>query len=114
MRALDSQSEEASTYDVLGADKTSLYRSAVARLNYWAVDRLDMQYAVRMCSKSMPSRRQEHESVSAGNIRYGQHLLRSCSKDQIVIAMSRAVRRMHGGRASHGNGEHGKKVGSAS
>ena len=27
-------------------------------------------------------------SVSAGNIRYGQHLLRSWSKDQTVIAMS--------------------------
>ena len=50
MRASDSQSEEASMHDVLDADKTSLYRSAVARLNCWAVDRPD-------CSKSMSRRR---------------------------------------------------------
>ena len=32
MRAPDSQREEASTHDVLDADKTSLYRSTVAKL----------------------------------------------------------------------------------
>ena len=57
MRALDSKSEKASMHDVLGADTTSLHRSAVARLNYWAVDRLDMQYLVRVCSKSMSNPR---------------------------------------------------------
>ena len=35
------QSEKATTHDVLDADKTSLDRSAVARLNYWAVCRPD-------------------------------------------------------------------------
>ena len=38
MRVLDSQSEVASTHDVLDADITSLYRGAAARLNHWAVD----------------------------------------------------------------------------
>ena len=57
MRTPGSQSEEASTHDALDADKTCLYRSAVARLNYWAVVRLDIQYAVRVCSKSMSSPR---------------------------------------------------------
>ena len=46
MRTLDSPHEEAPTHDELDADTTSLYRSAVTSLNYWAVDRLDMQYAV--------------------------------------------------------------------
>ena len=55
MQALASQSENASIRDTLDADKTSLYRSAVARLNYWAVDRPDVPYAVRVCSKSMSS-----------------------------------------------------------
>ena len=57
MRALHRQSEKASMHHVLGADKTSLYRSAVPRLKDWAVDRPDMQYAVRVCSKSMSSPR---------------------------------------------------------
>ena len=52
MRASYSQSEKALVRDVLNADKTSLYRSAVARLSCWAVDRPDMQHAVRICSKS--------------------------------------------------------------
>ena len=55
MRALDSQREKASMHDVLDADKTSLYRSEAARLNDWAVDRPDIQYAVRVCSKYMSS-----------------------------------------------------------
>ena len=29
-------------------------RGAVASLRYWAVNKVDMQYAVRVCSKSMP------------------------------------------------------------
>ena len=44
-------------HDVLDAGKTSLYRSAVARLYYGVVDRLDIQYAVIVCSKSMSSTR---------------------------------------------------------
>ena len=103
MRALDSQSEEASTHGVLDADKTSLYRSDVARLKYWEVGRPDTRYAVRVCSKSVsttPRRfvvqsdsdwagdKGTRKSVSAGNIRYRQHLLRSWSQDQTVIAMS--------------------------
>ena len=51
-----SQSEEAATHE-LDADETSLYRSAVARLNLWPVYRPDIQYAVRVCSKSMSSPR---------------------------------------------------------
>ena len=35
------------------ADNTSLHRSAVARLNFWAVDRPDILYVVRLCYKSM-------------------------------------------------------------
>ena len=57
MRAPESQREKASMHEVLGADKTSLYRSAMSRLNCWAVDRPDMQYAVTVCSKSMSSPR---------------------------------------------------------
>ena len=57
MRTPDSQNEETSAHDVLDADKTSLYRRAVARLNCWAVDKLDIQYAVRVCSKSLSSPR---------------------------------------------------------
>ena len=60
MRALESQSKKASMHDVLDADKTSLYRSTVARLNYWAVDRPDIQYAVRVC----PSPRRAQESMA--------------------------------------------------
>ena len=56
-RTLDCQSEEASTHGVLDADKSSLYRSAVPRMNYWAVDRPDRQFAVRVCPKSMSSPR---------------------------------------------------------
>ena len=55
MRALESQSEKASMPEAFFADKTSLYRSAVARLNFWAVDRPDVQHAVRLCSKCMSS-----------------------------------------------------------
>ena len=40
------QSATATTHDVPDADKTSLYRSAVARLNYWAVDKPDIHDAV--------------------------------------------------------------------
>ena len=29
-----------------------MYRSTVARLNYWAVDRPDLQHAARVCSKA--------------------------------------------------------------
>ena len=122
MWAPESHSKTASMHDVLDADKISLYRSTVARLNYWSVDRPDKQCAVRVCSKSMSSPRvndwqrlkrvaryvkgcpntgimfewqtapgrltvqsdsdwagdkSTRKSVSAGNIRYGQHLLRS-------------------------------------
>ena len=52
MRASYSQSEKALVRDVLNADKASLHRSAVGRLSCWAVDRPDMQHAVRICSKS--------------------------------------------------------------
>ena len=135
MRAPDGQSDKASVHGVLDADKTSLDRSAVARLHHWAVDRPDIEYAVRVCSKSTSSPRVNNwqrrkrvarcvkgcpdtgfmlewqtapsrlivqsdsdcagdtsmrESVSAGNIRYGQHLLCTWSKDQIVIATSSA------------------------
>ena len=45
---VDAESEKASTRYVLDADKTSLYRSAVAQLNYWAADRPD----VRECAPS--------------------------------------------------------------
>ena len=33
-------------------EKSRWYRSTVARLNCWAVDRPDLQHAVRVCSKS--------------------------------------------------------------
>ena len=112
----------------------------MARLNYSAVDRPDLQYSVRVCSKSMPSPRvndwqklkrvaryvkecpdtrimfawqaapsrfivqsdsdwagdkSTRKSVSAGNIRYGQHLFRSWSKNQTVIAMSSGEAELH-------------------
>ena len=57
MRALESPSEIVWMHDALDADKTSLHRCAVARLNYWEVDRPGMQYAVRVCSRSMSSPR---------------------------------------------------------
>ena len=44
---------EASISDALDADKTSVFTSAVANLNCWAVDRPDIKDAVRMCSKSL-------------------------------------------------------------
>ena len=76
LRALESQGERASMSGELHADKTSLYGSAVASVNCWAVDRPDIQYAVRACS------------MLAGNIRCGQHFLRRWSNDQTVIALS--------------------------
>ena len=36
---------------ILWQDTTSLYKSTVARLNYWAADRPDIQYAVRVCAQ---------------------------------------------------------------
>ena len=56
-RVLEHQGVKASMHDELHADKTSLYRSAVVWLNYWAVDRPDIQYAVRECSKSKAGQR---------------------------------------------------------
>ena len=41
-----------STDEHLGEEKARVYRSTVARLNYWAVDRPDLQHAVRVCSKA--------------------------------------------------------------
>ena len=49
------QNEKASLHDEVVTDKTGLCRSTVARLNCWALDRPDMLYAVRVCSKSMAS-----------------------------------------------------------
>ena len=101
----------------MGEEKARVYRSTVARLNYWAVDRPDIQHAVRVCSKAAAKptaddfaevfawqkapmkltvqsdsdwagERKTRGSVSSGNIRFGHHLLRSWSKDQSVIALS--------------------------
>ena len=36
----------------LGEEKARVYRRTVARLNNWAVDRPDLQHAVRVCSKA--------------------------------------------------------------
>ena len=41
-----------STGEHLGEEKARVYRSTVARLNHWAVDRPDLQHAVRVCSKA--------------------------------------------------------------
>ena len=41
-----------STGEHLGEEKARVYRSTVARLNYRAVDRPDLQHAVRVCSKA--------------------------------------------------------------
>ena len=41
-----------STAEHLGEEKARVYRSTVARLNYWAVDIPDLQHAVRVCSKA--------------------------------------------------------------
>ena len=38
--------------DEMSEEEAWVYRSTVARLNNWAVDRPDMQHAVRVCSKS--------------------------------------------------------------
>ena len=71
MRALESPSEKVWMHDALDADRTSLYRCAVARLKYCAVDRPDMQYAVRVCFKSMSSPRvnDRHKTQACGKIR---------------------------------------------
>ena len=45
--------ETASLHDELDADTASLCRSAQARLRYSAVDRPDIQHAVRVHSKSL-------------------------------------------------------------
>ena len=102
------QSEKESTHHVLDADKTSQYRSTVARLNCWVADKPDIQYAVRECAWIMfewqTAARQltmqsdgdwagdkiTMKSVSAGTIRCGRYLLRSWSKDQTVITMNAA------------------------
>ena len=46
------QTQRESTDEHLSEEKARLYRSTVARLNYWAVDRPDLQHAVRVCSKA--------------------------------------------------------------
>ena len=94
MRDPDCRSEEAPTHDVMDAEKTSLCRSAVARLNNWAVDRPDIQYAVRVaetqtCGKIRVgmSRHRDH----AGNIR--SRLEQSPDRYRDELWGSRAVRR---------------------
>ena len=75
MRAPDSQSEEASTHDVLDAHKTGLYRSAVARLNYKAVDR---GHTVRCASvlqvRVEPKSRRLVAKIREGMSRHGDHV----------------------------------------
>ena len=46
------QTQWESTDEQLGEEKARVYRSTVARLNYWAVDRPDLQHPVRVCSKA--------------------------------------------------------------
>ena len=45
--------------------------------------------------KGLVGDKSARKGVSAGNIRYGQHLLRSWSKDQTVIAMSSGEAELH-------------------
>ena len=89
----------------------------MARLNSWAVDRPDTQYPryVKGCPdtwvmfewQTVPGRlvvqrdsdwagdKSTMNSVSAGNILYGQHLLRNWSNEQTVIAMSSGEAELH-------------------
>ena len=78
MRAPDSLSEKASMHDVLDADKTSLFRSVVARLNFWAVDRPYIQRAVRVqtCGK-----------IREGMSKHGDHVTVANSTKQTHCAM---------------------------
>ena len=46
------QTQRESTDEHLSEEKARLCRSTVARLNCWAVDRPDLQHAVRVCSKA--------------------------------------------------------------
>ena len=46
------QTQWESTDEHLGEGKARVYRSTVTRLNHWAVDRPDLQHAVRVCSKA--------------------------------------------------------------
>ena len=46
------QTQWDSTGGHLGEEKARVYRSTVSRPNLWAVDRPDLQHAVRVCSKS--------------------------------------------------------------
>ena len=42
---------QGSSGDKLNDEEARVYRSTVAKLNYWAQDRLDLQHTVRICSK---------------------------------------------------------------
>ena len=46
------QTQWESTGEHLNEEKARLYRSTVARQNQWAVDKPDLQHAVRVCSKA--------------------------------------------------------------
>ena len=62
------------------------------------------------CDSGWDGERSKRKSVSVGNIRYGQHLLRHCHG----LRRSRIVRCVQGNMAGHGNGQHDSRVGSAS
>ena len=69
-------------HDVLDADNTSLYRSAAARMHYLAVNSPNIQYAVRMCSKSMSRPRVKDRQKLKRVARY----VMGCPDTRIMVA----------------------------
>ena len=89
MRALESPSEKVWMHEALDVDKTSFYRCTVVRLKYCAVDRTNMQYAVRVCSRSMSRPRVNDWQKRKRVARY----VKGCLDTEIVFARQTAPSR---------------------
>ena len=107
---------------MLPSDMATRYRATTARLNYVASDRVDIQYAVKECSRHMSSPKESHwkilkrtakhlvrrprlvmhsdgtepaKSTSGGIITIRSHVIKSYSRQQKTVALSRAEAELH-------------------
>eukprot|EP00973_Karenia_brevis_P095138 12425852-Karenia_brevis.AAC.1 len=138
---VDQEPESANSDETLSPEQTTKYKSIVARANFLALDRPEIQFSVKECAKSMskPTRhdwarlkrlgrflkghlrtttkynwqktedtvtiftdanwagdKSSRKSTSGGVIKIGQHLIKSWSKTQALIALSSAESELYG------------------
>ncbi len=63
MKGSDDEQEDDKEDPPMGSKDATRYRAIVARLNYMAADRLDIQYAVKEVARNMSTPRQSHWSA---------------------------------------------------